>query len=843
VNNKPISHRPTIPSRHIILGLFLLSAATLAFEIDLTRLFSVGQFYHFAFMIVSIALLGFGASGTVLASIPNLGQSNPKRSMSWLSLATAFSILAAYILTNQVPFDSFSVMWDPRQVGILIVHYIALATPFFFTGMAVGLILTAFSQSAGRMYAINLSGSALGCVIALIAPGYIGGEGTVVLSSAMAGFATLLCLSGQGSRTNSSKGLTNDNRRRVKSNRITKVVPVVFVMLLLIISLVDIGLRLSGRASFNIFDLHLSPYKSLSYALQYPGAKTIDQKWNAFSRVDVVQSTGIRSLPGLSYRYLQPPPPENGLLVDGDDLSPIILEHSENTFLRFLPAAIAYELRPDAKTLILEPRGGLDVLIALGLGASQVTVVEVNPLIVDAGKHIYENPLINLVIESDRSFTRQSDQLFDIIVLSLGTSYHPVRSGAYSLVEDYRYTTESFQDALNRLKPDGVMVVTRWLQNPPSESLRAFAIGVTALEYQGFQAEDHILAFRGYNTATMILKNKPFTGEELTTVEQFTQDRAFDLVYAPGLDPGIANQYNILPNPIYYQTFAALLNTHPRKDFYQAYPFDVSPPVDDHPFFGHYFKWTQAGQVFAELGKVWQPFGGAGYFVILALLVIATSLAIFLILAPAAYSRLHQSSKLSEEPIQSTGNSKYLVYFGFIGMAFLLVEIPLIQRFILFLGHPSYALTTVLFTLLLFSGIGSRLSHRLNLPRALGILVITIVGLPAILPLIFNQSLGFMFAYRLVLTVILLAPLGFLMGIPFPGGIRWILNRNHSHGLIPWVWGVNGAASVVAAVLAALIALSFGFNWVFSLGAFFYAAAWVLIMAVSRQTHRSHLPP
>ncbi|MGD9093808.1 MAG: hypothetical protein PVF74_13240, partial [Anaerolineales bacterium] len=225
------------------------------------------------------------------------------------------------------------------------------------------------------------------------------------------------------------------------------------------------------------------------------------------------------------------------------------------------------------------------------------------------------------------------------------------------------------------------------------------------------------------------------------------------------------------------------------------------------------------------------------------LLFMATFLAIVLILAPAACSRFRRSPQAPEDPDWSSGRSKYLIYFGFIGLAFLLVEIPLIQRFILFLGHPSYALTTVLFTILLFSGIGSRLSHRIPMTLALGLLVIAVASLPAILPIVFNQSLGLAFAYRLGITVFLLAPLGFLMGIPFPGGIRWIVDRNPSRGLIPWVWGVNGAASVVAAVLAALVALSFGFIWVFILGGLFYAGAWIIITFGLRQDRLSRPSP
>ena len=171
------------------MALFLISAATLTFEINLNRLFSVTQFYHFAFLVVSVALLGFGASGTILAIFPKIGQRDPQTNLGWLAIMTGISMLGAFLLTNWLPFDSFSIAWDSRQVWILIMHYLALASPFFFSGMAVGILLTAYSQVAGGIYAVNLSGAAVGCVIALAAPLYIGGEGNVNLSCGLAALA------------------------------------------------------------------------------------------------------------------------------------------------------------------------------------------------------------------------------------------------------------------------------------------------------------------------------------------------------------------------------------------------------------------------------------------------------------------------------------------------------------------------------------------------------------------------------------------------------------------------------------------------------------------------------
>jgi hypothetical protein len=812
------------PGRKLLLGLSLLCAATLAFEINLTRLFSVAQFYHFAFLIVSMALLGFGASGTYLAIRPNFGGERAQDRLAGLALWTGISMLGAYLLTNWLPFDSFRIAWDLKQVLILIGHYLALSTPFFFSGLATGMLLARYPNSAGRTYAANLIGSAAGCAVVLIAPTAFGGEGTVLLCTGIALFGALV----------SSRSLFGSHAPKCTSLRgwITG--------FLLALTLLGLGAMVLKGGAPAWLALHVSPYKGISYALQYPGAQIISQRWNAISRIDVVRSAGVRSLPGLSYRYTQPPPPEDGLMIDGDELSAILQPGYTTDFFDYLPAGIAYRLKPGGRALILEPRGGLDVLSAIELGAVQISVVEANPLVVGAAASIYNDPRVSTFVESDRSYLRRSQAEYDLIVLSLASNFHPVRSGAYSLAEEYRYTVESFEDALGRLGTDGILVVTRWLQNPPSESLRAFALTVEAIEKRGGNPAEQIAAFRGYNTATILAKNEAFSKPQLDSLRTWAAETAFDLIYTPDIRPEEANQYNILPEPLYYQSFLALLNTQPRTDFYRSYPYEVQPPTDDRPFFGHYFKWSQSSQILVEFGKTWQPFGGAGYFILLALLVLAILMAALVILLPAAGASLRRTKTNGQAKAFDKDAAAHLVYFALIGLGFLLVEIPLIQRFILFLGYPAYAMTAVLFTLLLFSGLGSRLSARVRLEVGIGGLVVLLVLGSALLPAIIRSTLGAPFWARLALTVIMLAPLGLLMGIPFPGGIRWMITRLDQSALVPWIWAINGAASVVASVLAAFLALSLGFTWVLWIGAACYGGCWLIVMAATRRRQYLH---
>jgi hypothetical protein len=796
----------------IWLSLFLLSSATLAFEINLTRLFSVAQFYHFAFMIVSIALLGYGASGTILALIPALQRSKPAQSLGWMALGAGISILFGFLLMNWLPFDSYTLVLDRRQVFILISHYIALASPFFFSGMALGILLTSYPAQAGTTYAVNLMGSAFGCVLALIAPATLGGEGMVTLTSLLSALAAVFVV-----RLHPQKLLVS-----------------LGIIVLLIINLLDLSLRVINQTGLAAFELHISPYKSLSYTLQVPDSQVIYRQWNAFSRLDVVHSSGIHSLPGLSYRYLEPLPAIDGLLVDGDDLNPIIQPSADLSFTSYLPNAIAFQLHPQSSTLVLEPRGGLDVITALTLSNGWVTCVESNPLIVRATP-VYADQRLFIHQESERSFLQRTKTQYDVILLSLISSFHPVQSGAYTLAEDYRYTVESFQEILDHLTAEGLFVATRWLLDPPSEDLRLFALAVTATESSGLNSHRHIVAFRGFNTITVMIKHNAFTSAELSTIRKFSADRSFDLIYAPDIQEIETNRYNILPNSIYYQTYLNLLEANPRKSFYDAYMYDVRPPTDDHPFFGHYFKWVQAAQILAEFGKAWLPFGGGGYFVLLALLFLAIILALILILLPVALWRLRKR-KLHQT--SSPFLLRNLIYFALLGFAFLLVEIPLLQRFILYLGNTAYAVTAVLFALLFFSALGSRWSHRIPLLLSLIMVVILILSIPLFLPPLFKWTLGLPLAARLGITVLILSPLGFFMGIPFPTGIRSLTRQGQSKTQgdeatyrtdIPWIWAVNGAASVVSPIIAALLALTFGFSVVLWLGALCYAAALITV--------------
>jgi spermidine synthase len=786
-------------------AVFLLSAATIVFEIALTRVFSVAQWYHFAFMTVSLALLGFGASGSLLSLFPRLAKRDLRTLLSTSCLLCAVSILGGYLVSNHVPFDSYQIVYDRRQLVYLAVYFLSLSVPFFFSGLAVAVLLAAAPERAGRAYFANLMGSGIGCPAALVLLSLAGGEATVILASLLAAVASV--------------GLAY--RRSWRR----------FGLGLALILLLAWGAL--WLPSF--LEINMSPYKALSNVLRYPGARVTYRGWTAFSRIDVVESDVIRSAPGLSYVYPSELPEQKGVFTDGEDLSPLTAARpgADLSFLEALLVSLPYRLVPQPQVLILEPGAGLDVLLAEGSGASEIVAVDSNPLVLKIvqdryGEYaggVYSREGVTLVGEDGRSYLRRSQEKFDIVQVSLAEGFRPVGSGAYSLSENYLYTTEAFVEYLDHLTPGGVLMVHRWLQTPPSENVRVLALAVSALERLGVEDPgQHVIALRSLYTGLLLVEREEFTREQMETVKRFSEEKRFDLIYYPGITPGEVNRYSVLEEPYYYEVYTELLSAEDRDSFYATYAFDVSPPSDDRPFFFHFFRWRQTPEILRTLGRTWQPFGGSGYLVLMALLMLCLFASVTMILLPLVLVKRGGQ--------QRHGKSLFL-YFLLLGLGYLFVEIPLIQRFILFLGHPVYAFATVLFSLLTFSGAGSLLSSRLPLRKTMVALCVLLVCYPVLLPQLFRLLLGGEFVLRLAAAVIALAPLGFLMGVPFPSGIR--LAGRVAPGLVPWAWGVNGCASVLSSILAVMLAISQGFSRVLFVGGAAYALALIVIYTVADQ--------
>ncbi len=779
----------------------LLSGAALLLEGALLRLLAVAQFYHFAFLVVSLALLGFGASGSLLSLWPPAKPEELPKTLGRVSFGFVLALGLGYAIVNWIPFDSYSIAWDRRQILFFGLYYLALTLPFLLAGLGIGAALASAGRSSNLVYGANLLGSAGGALIAPLALGVAGVPGAVLLSA----------LIGMLAARSAAQKWTRWGLHAL-----------LLAGLLFFAALGLLNLR--GEA---ILGMTLSPYKGLSDARRYPGAQFPLSRWNAISRLDLVAEAGIRQLPGLSYLYTGSLPPQLGLATDGENPQAITAAAPDQfEAAPFLPEAIAFSLQPAGRVLVLEPGGGLGILQALAGGAAELTAVESNPLVsamVDQavpGQSPFARPGVETISSPVRPFLARADERFEVIFMPLTDRFRPVTSGAFSLTETYGLTVEAFEATLDRLSLGGLLVVSRWLQTPPSECLRLVATLAEALAGRGVRGREALVVYRGIQTVTVLVRPSGWDASDLDQIRDFLAARKYDLVWAPDIRPEETNRFNRLPEPIYFQAVQALLEGPDRRQYYAEYAFDIRPPTDDRPFFFHFFRWEQTPQVIATLGMTWQPFGGSGYFVLIALLGLVLLLSLVLILLPVMLGRRrHRAAP------RDPGHLRVLLYFSLLGLAFLLVEIPLIQRWILYLGHPIYAFVAVVPTVLAFSGLGSALARQSWLPRRTCFLLLAgLVLLAALaLPPAMQIALGWPIASRLLLTALFLAPLGFLMGLPFPWGLQWLESR--APGLVPWAWAVNGCASVVASVLAAILSMGYGFTVVIVLGGLCYAAA------------------
>ncbi|MBN1640055.1 MAG: hypothetical protein JXA09_02375 [Anaerolineae bacterium] len=793
-------------------GTCLLAAATLGLETALTRVFALTQGHHFAFLSISVGMLGMGAGGTLLACLPRVRDGAAVERVLGLSAAGfALTTLASYVVLNAYPFDMYRIAWERVQFLYLAMDYVALAAPFVCSGFGIALALARADQGHVT-YAANLAGSAAGSLLALGALDVVGGAGAVAGSAALGSAAALVYLGGGRRSAGRGRGVSR------------------LVASLLCASALALALLRPGW-----FEVRLSPYRPLSYTLQYPDARVLSSRWSAVSRVDVVASEAIHVSPGLSLGYEGALPLQHGLYEDAHARAPIVAGPEEvvDGWSARLPIALAYQLRPGARALVLEPGGGLDVVVARSQGAREVLAVTTNPLIVDAvrsyGGALYASPATSVVVQSPRAYARaRREEQFDVVDVALNDAQRTVVSGAYTLSEDHVYTVEAFSDYLGMLGPDGLLAVQRWLQTPPSESVRAWSLAIASLERSGVAApQDRLVAIRSWSTMLILVKKSAFSPTELAMVRGFCARNQFDLVYTPDLRAGEVNRYNVYPGAPYAEAFARVLAPTARAAFYRTYAYRVRAPSDDQPYFHHYFRWRQMPDLLQALGHTWQPFGGGGYLVLVALFVLALLVSGAAILAPLALRR--------RERRERTGGAHgaLLAYAGCLGVGYMAIEIPLIQRLSLFLDHPTTAFAIVIAVLLLSSGVGSLFAPRMRARVALPSLVVLVVVLLGTLHALSGWVLALPLALRVAVVCLLLVPVGLLMGVPFPVGLA--LLRGQASDLVPWAWGINGCTSVVASVLSALLALDLGFSAVLGLGAACYALAWGLLRLAHRR--------
>ncbi len=739
--------------RSTYFGIFFISTAALLLEISLTRIFSVSRWYHFAFMVVSIALLGFAASGSLLNLFPRIKKNRHSPFLS--SILFSLSVLVSFYLSDKVEMDPYKLLLEPHLLTSIVIYYLLLSLPFLFAGFTISIPLSQNPRKAGTLYGFNLTGSAAGCL--LIFSFSIFGSKIILFSSLLGIVASFF--------------FALHWKHRFLSLSI----------LILLLFTPD-----------SICSITMSPYKALSLALNYPEAEILDTQWNTISRIDVVKSP-LRHAPGLSLQFYEALPTQLGLTRDGDNISSL---SEPGPFIEYLPEAAAY-LEPRKEVLIINPQG-LDISTAKYYKAS-ITVAEGNPLVVESAKkysHVYDD--IHVQFTDGRSFLASTDKKFDIIQISLSESLFASSVGLYGFNESYLFTEEAFEQYFSHLTDDGVLMITRWLLLPPRELPRLISLIIETED----APESHVVIFRTYSTITVLLKKTPFT--DTADIERFCREKGFDLVWTPTVTEDQVNIYNKFEEPYFYQFVKSQFSNNSQVQ--KEYLFNIKAPSDDKPFFFNFFQWRRFQEIYESLQGKWQPLFEGGFMAVF-ILIQAVIASFLLIAAPLR--------KLSIERFT-------LSYFMSIGLAFMFIEISLMQQLILFLGQPTYSVTVVLVSILFFSGIGSYSSQRISWKRGFLFLETFLLLLIFGLSLMIHSFLGLELYVRCILTLAVLAPLSFFMGIPFPAGIS-LLNEKQ----VPYAWCVNGCASVCGAVVSVIVALSFGFRLVLGLGFLCYAVALV----------------
>ncbi len=788
----------------------LLSACVLSYEVLLTRLFSIVLWHHFAYMIISAAMLGYGASGTVLTLLKDKIASHFRLVYVMAAIGVVFLMPLSFLLAQQVPFNPLELLWDKTQLAKLLAIYLLMMLPFFCGGFSIGLILFRFGREAGRIYATDVLGAGIGSIgviglLFLLPPSKV-----LIALTALALLATAIAIVELEMRAKWLIGV------------------LLGLALIMTVVLPDSWLQ-----------VHPSAYKDLNQTLNITGTQVIEERSSPLGQIKVVKSSSIpfRHAPGMSLNATDEPPAQLGIFMDGD--GPSVLTRFDGTiatlaYLDQLTSALPYHVLERPSVLVLGAGAGSDVLQALYHGAVTVDAVELNHNVIDLVQQRFRNFSGNLYNQHGvrvhkaeaRGFVNAThDRRHDLIQVALLDSFSVASAGLYSLSESYLYTVEALQTYLSRLTSGGMLAVTRWLTLPPRDSLKLFATAVSALERDGVSnPAARLVMIRGWKTVTLLVKNSDFTTKEITAIKEFSRTRSFDLAYYPEMRADEANRYNLLEQSYYFEGAVALLSSQ-RQAFLDRYKFYIEPATDDRPYFFHFFKWNAAGELFALREQGGMPLIDWSYPLLVTTLVQAFVVSVLLILTPLAVSRFRR--KLPTVWVA--------LYFLSIGLAFMFMEIAFIQKFILFLAHPLYAVAVVLCSFLVFAAMGSWLAgrwqekttSRWHVPIAVMLMGVLSLLYLVILPDLFQAFIHFSDLAKIVISLVLIAPLALCMGVPFPTGIMRLANS--AQEAIPWAWAINGCASVVGAVLATLLAIHLGFAMVILMGTLIYGLSCIFL--------------
>jgi hypothetical protein len=825
------------PSARDLAGVAIVSAALLMTELALTRIFSVIMYYHFAFLAISIALFGLSASGVFAYVWRGRLDRQPVNALLARQSArfAAATIIALFVLVRL----HVGLSYSPRNLALMLAIYAMAALPFFTGGLVLTVAISRLATGINAVYAADLTGAAAGCVVMIPLLDSLGAPGVVLTAAALAVAASLL-FAPSGTRMRFAA---------VGSG-------------LLLVPLVG---QVTALAPFDV-----------RVTKGHQGDRVLFSKWNSFSRIGVYERThGDWSL---SSSYHGPRPDTRFMDIDSAASTPILHvapDLSNAQYLRYELTSFAYHLRssdpvaydgdggaqdhPSASregglnpdqgftALVIGPGGGRDLVSALVFGARHVDGVEINPIIAndvmrdrfrEFSGGIYTHPRVRIVVDDGRSFVRRTPERYDVIQASLVDTWAATAAGAYTLTENTLYTVEAFNDYLDHLNDDGILTITRWV----FDGLRLVSLAQEACASRGWDPRARIAIVQHEHVATFMLKKSPFSAAEVSRLREIAAALRFRVLYAPtfgGTPSGQEPVRDRAADQIDWVTgtatadYSRLILAPDRQQFYREYGLDIRPTTDDRPFFFHTTKLKN--QIHLAFGR--SMLFGNGLSALLTLMGISGLLVAAFVIAPLAVT--------GEAP--SPRWFLWLVYFGALGAGFMLIEVSLLQRFVLLLGHPVYSLTVTLFSLLFGTGAGAAWSRRIDaghLRRAAVaalalIAALALVAVVVITPLI-TWAIPFSRAVRMLIAVATLVPFGVALGIPMPTGIR--LLAREAPQMVTWAWGINGALSVAGATLAIFIAMNWGFSATLLTASAVYAVGLCdLFAATYRKLNRGHV--
>jgi predicted membrane-bound spermidine synthase len=757
-------------------GLFCVTASLLLLEVSLTRVLSVVMWYHFAFFAISVALFGLAAAGLCVYLLPNLFTRERLHTACFAAAAfEAVAIPLSYLLLADNPAYRFLTSAQGGAMGAgawaaVALLYVVNVVPFFFGGLIGPALFRHYGQAAGRLYFYDLIGAGLGCLAAVPALDLVGGPGAIVLSAGLAGLGAV-CF-----------GATGDRPRQVW-----------------------IGAVIAALALALVVADSQGHWLRLRYSRGRPQTGIQYEKWNSFSRVTV-------------RNYGEP----DTLLLEIDAASNTLIARWDGNPVSLAPLrdrliAVQYALEPQPRVFVIGSGGGVDLLTAVAAGATSVTAVEVNPIIVGLLKSryagfsggIYRRPEIHVVTDEARSQIRRSHEHYDVIQAGYVDTYAATAAGAFSLTENTLYTVEAYQDYLAHLTPDGIVSIQRYYEEPPQQSIRLVSLALEALRRRGDpDPARHVVVVREADRASVLVKNGPFTEDDVRRLEAQCARAGLELIAAPGR-PGKGLYGEMLAAPDFHAVIAR-----------QA--LDLSPTTDDRPFFFYVVKPMTFWR--ALMPMTGERMNSRAVFLLTGLLFVSFVGCVLLVIIPALAGGARAEAARA---IPAMG------YFGALGLGFILVEIGALQRLMLFLGHPALALSVVLSTLLLSAGLGSRSVKDVPLERTEAalrtrlLLILLAVAVSAwVWPPLLRAWIALERPARVAVSVLALAPVGFLLGTAMPLGLKRLSAGRAA--LVPWAWSVNGGTSVLGSVLAMVVAINNGFTATLVVGGLCYVAALVL---------------